>query len=230
MSRIEIFPDTEAAAEVAATAIFERLTPPGPRRLMVTGGRGPGPVDDRLAKTDLDWSRVTVVLSDDRFVGADSPDSNERLIRRRLLQDHAVAAHLIPLKGAGATPAEDAAAAEPTVRPLMPFDATLLGMGDDGHIASLFPNSPTLAADLDPAGERLAVGVTEAGMPPYLPRISLTGRALFDAALILLLVGGDGKRELIERVLADQTFAPPVSALLRQTKSPVRILWSPGVA
>src|SRR5450432_2554682 len=102
---IETFPDTESAAEAAAAALVAKLTPLGPRRLLVTGGRGPGPVYDRLARTDLDWARVTVTLSDDRFVGSDSPDSNERLIRRRLLQDHAVAARLVPLKGAGPTPA-----------------------------------------------------------------------------------------------------------------------------
>ncbi len=227
---VEIFPDPEAAAQAAADAIVAQLRPPGPKRLLVTGGRGPGPVFDRLAKTDLDWARVTVTLSDDRFVTADSPDSNERLVRRRLLQDHAAGAAFLPLKGAGPAPADDAAAVAPKIAALLPFDATLLGMGDDGHIASLFPNMPGIVQALDLSAETVAIGVTQAGMPPYLPRISLTARALFDAAVIILLVGGDGKRALIERVLADPSFAPPVSALLSQTQSPVRILWSPGAA
>jgi 6-phosphogluconolactonase len=230
VTKIEAFANADEAAHAAADAIVAQLRPRGPKRLLVTGGRGPGPVFDRLAKTDLDWTRVTVTLSDDRFVGADSPDSNERLARRRLLQDHAAGARFVALKGAGPTPADDAAAVEPKIAELLPFDAAILGMGDDGHIASLFPNMEGIAEALDPASETLAIGVTHAGMPPYLPRISLTARALFDAALIVLLVGGDGKKALIERVLTDPSFSPPVSALLRQTQSPVRILWSPGAA
>jgi 6-phosphogluconolactonase len=231
MSRLlELFPTAEAAAAAAADAIVAQLTPPGPKRLLVTGGHSPGPVYDRLSQTELDWSRVTVTLSDDRFVGVDSPDSNERLVRERLLTGRAAAATLVPLKGHGATPADDAAAIEPAIRSLIPFDATLLGMGDDGHIASLFPGTPDVAALLDPACERYAVGVETPGLAPYLPRISLTGRALFASALVVLLVSGDGKKALVERVLADPAFAPPVSALIRQIPAPLRILWSPSAA
>ncbi|HEY1751389.1 MAG TPA: 6-phosphogluconolactonase [Caulobacteraceae bacterium] len=224
---LETFPTRVAAAEAAAAALAERLAPPGPKRLMVTGGHSPGPVYDRLARTDLGWSRVTVTLSDDRFVGLDAPESNEAMVRQRLLQHHAAAATLAPLKGDGPTPAADAAAVEPVIAALAPFDATLLGMGADGHIASLFPSTPDVEALLDPACPRHTVGVPVAGLEPFVPRISLTGRALFASDLIILLVSGDPKRALIERVLADPAFAPPVSALIRQTGAPVRILWSP---
>jgi 6-phosphogluconolactonase len=228
--KLESFSSAVEAANAAADALVAQLTPAGPKRLMVTGGRGPGPVYDRLAQVDLDWSRVTVTLSDDRFVGAGAPESNERLIRERLLKGQAAEATLVPLRGDAATPAAAAQAIEPAIRALIPFDATLLGMGDDGHIASLFPSTPDLAAALDPDGERFAIGVEVPGLAPYLPRISLTGRALFASKLIVLLTGGEGKRALIERVLTDPAFAPPVSALIRQTRSPVRLLWSPQVA
>jgi 6-phosphogluconolactonase len=224
---IEAFRDPAFAADAAAGAIARQVSGPGEKRLVVTGGRTPGPVYDRLAAMDLGWDRVTVTLSDERFVDPASPDSNERLARQRLLQGPAAAARFVPLKGPGPTPADDAAAAEPKIRRLLPFDAVLLGMGEDGHIASLFPGAPDLAAALDPDGARLVVGVETAGLPPYLPRISLTARTLLDARLVVLLVGGAGKRALIERVLEDPAFAPPVSTLLRQTRTPVRVLWSP---
>jgi 6-phosphogluconolactonase len=228
MLKVESFANADEAAAAAADAIIAQLTPPGPKRLIVTGGRSPGPVYDRLAQTDLDWPRVTITLSDERFVRPDSPDSNERLVRERLLQAHAAAAKFIPLKGKRPTPAADAVAADPAIRALAPFDAVLLGMGDDGHIASLFPSTPDIASLLDPDCERFVVGVEVPGLAPYLPRISLTGRALFDSRLIVVLTGGDGKRALLERVLTDPAFAPPISALMRQTRTPVRLLWSPA--
>jgi 6-phosphogluconolactonase len=227
---LEAFPSAEAAAAAAADAIVAQLSPPGPKRLMVTGGRGPGPVYDRLAAVDLDWSRVTVTLSDDRFVPLGAPESNEAMVRARLLQRHAAAATLVPLNGGAATPAAAAAAIGPAIQALLPFDATLLGMGPDGHIASLYATSAGIAAALDPSGEALAVGVRSPGWSPYVPRVSLTGRALFASRLVVLLVGGDDKRAVIEQALADPDFAPPVAALLRQTQAPVRILWSTGDA
>ncbi|MGH6955958.1 MAG: 6-phosphogluconolactonase, partial [Caulobacteraceae bacterium] len=156
--KLERFDDAEAAAEAVSQALIERLTPPGPKRLMVTGGHGPGPVYDRLAKADLGWSRVAVTLSDDRFVPPTAELSNERLVRERLLQGHAAAARFVPLKGPGPTPDDDARAAETAIATLLPFDAVLLGMGDDGHIGSLFPGAPNLEADLSPDARRLAVG------------------------------------------------------------------------
>jgi len=197
---------------------------------MVTGGSGPGPVYDRLSAVDLDWSRVTVALSDDRFVASDAAESNEGMVRARLLKNHAAAATLVPLMGAGASLEDDARAAEPAIAALAPFDATLLGMGPDGHIASLYASNSDAAGWLDPACDRWVVGVRSAGWTPYVSRLSLTARALFDAKVIILLIGGDAKRTLIDQILEDPVFNPPAAALLRQTRSPVRVIWSPDPA
>ncbi|HUZ12828.1 MAG TPA: 6-phosphogluconolactonase [Caulobacteraceae bacterium] len=230
MSRVETFPTAAAAADAAAQALLARLSAPGPKRLMVTGGRGAGPVYDRLADADIDWPGVTAALSDERFVAADSGLSNERQVRERLIRSRAAPLRFVPLKGPGPTPEDDAVRAEPLIRALLPFDAGLLGMGEDGHVGSLFPQTPGLSAALDVDGERLVIGVAEAGLAPFVPRISLTGRALFDARLVVLLIGGEAKRALVERVERDPAFAPPVGALLRQRKAPVRVIWSPGEA
>src|SRR5450432_3024722 len=95
---MESFPSAEAAADAAADAIATQLKRPGIRHLLVTGGSGPGPVYDRLAKMDLDWPRVIVRLSDERFVDPDHELSNERLVRERLLQAFAEWAPLVPLR------------------------------------------------------------------------------------------------------------------------------------
>ena len=228
MSRLEPFPTPDAAAEAAAAAIVAQLTPPGPKHIVVTGGRTPGHTYDQLAATDLDWSRVTVTLSDERFVDPTAEESNERLVRQRLLQSHAAAAKFVPLKGHGATPADDARAADPAVRALAPFDVVMLGMGDDGHIGSLFPSTPHVMELLSPTAAEAVVGIDVAGVAPFVPRISLTGRVLLDAKLILVLISGETKRAVIERVQKDPDFAPPISAAIRQTRAPVRVLWSPA--
>lgn len=223
---METFGDGDALAQAAADALAGALAGTGPRSLVATGGRSPGPVYDRLASRDLGWDRVTITLSDERWVDPGAAESNERLVRRRLLTGQAAAARFIPLKRGGASPEADALAAETALRGRPPWSAVLLGMGEDGHVASLFPCDPDLAARLDPCGPRLCVAAP-AGLPPYVPRISLTLRALLDARLVILLIMGDAKRRLIEAVGVDPGFAPPVAALLRQDRTPVRTLWAP---
>lgn len=233
MIEIEVFGDRAALMAATADLIADALTAPGAlaergnRTFVATGGNTPGPVYDALAKRDLDWAGVTVTLTDERWVDPASPLSNEGLVRARLLVGSAAAAQFAPLKGAGASPHADALAAEPVLAALTPFDLVLLGMGPDGHIASLFPGDAGLATTLDPAGPRLCVGVDQAGLDPFVPRISLTARALLDARLIVLLVTGEDKRALIRRVIDDPAIELPVAAILRQSKTPVRVLWAP---
>jgi 6-phosphogluconolactonase len=223
---LEILSDRNALADRAAEVLATALRAPGPRSLIVTGGGTPGPTYDRLATWDLDWAATTVTLTDERWVEPVSDLSNEGLVRRRLLVGQAALATFLPLKGDGASPQADALAAEAALRKLSPV-AALVGMGDDGHIASLFPSAPGLDAALDPQGERLCVGVAQAGLDPRVPRISLTLRALLLAARVVILVTGEPKRALLERVAADPAYHPPVAAILRQSLTPVLVLWAP---
>jgi 6-phosphogluconolactonase len=224
---MDCFFDRDAQADAAAALLAGALAGAGARSLVVTGGSSPGAVYDRLAALDLDWSDVTVTLSDDRWVDPASPLSNEGLIRRRLLTGQAAKARYVPLKGAAATPQDDAEAVEGVLKGLAPWSAVLLGMGEDGHIASLFPGDPDLAARLDPDGPRWCVGVPVAGLEPFVPRISLTARALLDARLIVLLISGEAKRGLVGQIAANAAFTPPVAAILRQSRIPVSVLWAP---
>jgi 6-phosphogluconolactonase len=218
---IETFSNTRALADAASHGVAARLADGLKTRarasLVATGGRAPGPVYDRLTTAPIDWARVVVTLSDERCVAPDDPESNARLVRERLLVGAAAKAHLIPL-----WPKPQAAA----LVALQPFDAVMLGMGEDGHIASLLPGDPALAGHLDATNEALVADVPAGLGAPPLPRITLTLKALLAARAIFLLIAGATKREVIDRALAGEDL--PVRALLIQNDVPVRVLWSPA--
>lgn len=223
---LETFPSPAALAREAADAVVAGLAAGlaarGSATLVATGGRSPAPVYDLLSASLLDWGKIAVTLSDDRFVSPHDPDSNERLVRERLLAGHAASARFVPLSRQAADPQAAARLAEPEVRALGGFDVVLLGMGEDGHVASLIPGSPVLDRGMDPAGPDLVMGVPAGVGSPPLARVTLTLPALLQARLTLILVSGATKRA----VLAEGNGLP-VHALLEQAKAPVRILWTP---
>jgi 6-phosphogluconolactonase len=223
---IETFADSASLADAAAAAVCDGLRHAiavrGRASLIATGGRSPGPVYDRLCDAELDWARVVVSLSDDRFVGPAAPQSNERLVRERLLIGRAAAARFQPLWSDLPTPDACADLAEPAIAGLAPFDVVLLGMGEDGHVASLIPGSPVLAAGMDLAGGRFVLGVPAGTGSPPLARITLTLPALAGARMSLVLIAGATKHRVVEM---EQGL--PVHALLEHAKGRVRVLWTP---
>lgn len=218
---IETYPSAAAAAEAAAAGLGVRLkeglATRGRACLVGTGGRSPGPVYDLLRDAQLDWARVVVTLSDERCVPPDATESNAWLLSERLLVGEPAKAHFLPL---WPEPPEDALLA------LTPFDAVLLGMGEDGHIASLIPGSPNLAEGLNPATGRMTLSVPAGLGSPPLARITLTLSALLRAQAIFLLIAGEAKREVVARAQAGEDL--PVRAVLRQDRVPVRTLWAPS--
>lgn len=222
---IETFPDdaalADAACDAAAQALWSGIDVRGRASLIGTGGRSPHGTYDRLAHASLDWSRVTVSLSDDRFVPPDDPASNEKLVRERLLVGRAAGARFQPLRYDAATPQACADLAEPHLAALAPYDMLLLGMGEDGHIASLIPGDPGLDSGLDPAGRRFVAAVPAGLGSPPVARITLTLKALLTARQILLLIAGETKHRVVSR-----ERGLPVHALLEQAKGRVRVLWT----
>ena len=216
-SEIEVFASGAARADAVAGDIAARLAAGlaarGHASLVATGGRSPGPVYDRLAAADLDWAHVAVTLSDERQVDAESPNANARLLRERLFVDRAAAARFLPLTDY----------AEPALAKLLPFDAVMLGMGEDGHVASLIPGSPVMALAAGPA--LTAESPQGFGNPPV-PRISLTFAALLQSRAIFLLIAGEAKRQVAARALDGAEL--PVATILNQDLVPVRIVWAPN--
>lgn len=226
---IEVFATQDAAADAAAAAVERRLRDAlrlrGRAGFVATGGRSPGPVYDRLRAADVDWARVVVTLSDDRFVPPQDPASNAGLLRSRLFVGEPAKAAFVPLWSDVESPEAAALAAEPAVRALLPFDVVLLGMGEDGHIASLIPGAATLAAGMDLASDRVLLGVPAGVGSPPLARITLTLAALLRSRQILVTIAGEPKREVVKKALAGADY--PIAALLAQTDVPVRVIWSP---
>jgi 6-phosphogluconolactonase len=195
--------------------------------LVVAGGRSPVPLFERLSAMPLDWQRVWVTLTDERWVDSSSSDSNERLVREHLLRNAAASAHLVGMKNSAPDPHAGAAASWSGIAGLpRPFDHVLLGMGDDGHAASLFPDSPELALALDERQPPGCVGMV-APSPPR-ARLTLNLSALLDSQRIALLIVGAGKWATYERALLSGPVAQmPVRALLRQQRVPMSVYWAP---
>ncbi len=222
---IEAFAGPDAAADAAADAILHALTHAiaerGHGNLVVTGGSTPGPVYDRLANAPLAWPTVRITLSDERWVDPASPESNEKLVRERLLSGAAGQATFTALKADGADIDAAAWSADLAVAELSPFDVVLLGMGADGHICSLFPGNPMLADGLDPASARLVLAAPPGDPAPSQPRLTLTLAALASARLILVLATGAAKRAVLEGP-PDK----PVHHMIAAARGEVRLLWS----
>ncbi len=209
------------AADLEA-AIGER----GAASLVVSGGSTPWPLFQELSRRSLPWNRVWITLADERWVDIDDEASNEAMVRRLLLVDEAAAARWVGLKNDAATPEEGRDEAEERLRPIQrPFDVVVLGMGGDGHTASLFPDASELAAGLDPESDHLCLAVRPPEAPH--PRLSLTLMALLDSRRIVLHLTGDDKRDVYRLALADGPAEElPIRAVLRGAADRVELYWA----
>jgi 6-phosphogluconolactonase len=225
------YPDLDTLSQQLAARIAADLASAIEARslasLVVSGGRSPIKLFERLRTIKIDWSRVCVALADERWVDPSDPASNERLVREFLLRDAAAAARFTGLKNGCATPELGAGMAWSTFDGVpRPFDVVVLGMGDDGHTASLFPDSPNLSLALDEAAAAGCIGM-KSPTPPE-ARLSLNLTALLDSRRVVILITGESKwRTYIAAVQPGAVERMPVRAVLRQQLAPVEVIWSP---
>ena len=212
-----------AAADRMAELLQKRMDGNRDASLVVSGGTSPQQCLAALAKVPLDWQRVQVLLSDERWVPADHDDSNEKLVRETLLVGPAAAAQFLPVYAAGVSPEERCDELQDTL-PVLPFSCSLIGIGTDGHFASLFPDAEQLKSGLDVESGRLYLPITTAASPH--PRISMTLAALSRSDEIALLFFGQEKLDVYRQAKAS-TNGYPLSRLLRQKRAPVRLFWAP---
>ncbi len=183
--------------------------------MAVPGGTSPGPVFDDLCGSDLDWSRVDVLLSDERWVPEDHERSNTRLLRQRLLVNRAEKARLLPMYAPKPTPEEVLPELESVIAPELPLAVVLLGMGEDMHTASLFPEADRLEEALLP-GSPILVPMRAPGAPE--PRITLSARVLDGALRKHVLIFGAAKRAALENAKGKSIFEAPINAVLNGAK------------
>lgn len=211
------YPDAEIMmmdlADKLASELENQLLLHDHASLAVPGGTTPGSIFDILCAADLDWARVHVMLTDERWVPETSERSNTRLLRDRLLVNRAAAATYVPLYADAGTPEEKLPELAAALAPELPISVVLLGMGADMHTASIFPGADQLDHALH--GDDTLVAMRAPGAPE--PRITLSAGVLRSAMNRHLVIVGGEKREALEQARHLPPEEAPVAAILSGT-------------
>jgi 6-phosphogluconolactonase len=220
--------DTRDAASAAIAArmaglVRAQLGRNGAADFVVGGGTTPGACFEYLSGYEMAWDKIQVALSDERWVPSDHKDSNERLVRATMLKDAASAGRILSIYQSDLSVDERCDALQ-FEKPEKGFACAMVGMGSDGHFASLFPDADSLESGLSLDNARFYMPV-RTGASPH-PRISMTLSALLESDEVLLFFFGEEKLAVFENAhTIDKTY--PITALLEQDKTPVSLYWAP---
>lgn len=222
------FPSRDALMEAAAAHLAEALTQGvtirGRACGALSGGTSPGPAYAKLATRDMDWRRISFALVDERFVGPSEEASNEGMLRRNLAPAFTAGASLVPMYAPGLS-IDAAAHAADECYDLLHLDIVLLGMGEDGHIASWFPGARGYADAIDPASTRSVTALHAPQAYGTPERLSLTFAKISQADHVLLLLLGNERRARFEAELARAPEEAPVATLKQLPRAP-EIFWA----
>lgn len=218
----------ELLAELLATVtgtLAGAVREQGKASMLLSGGTTPGVLYERMSQADLAWENIWFGLTDERWVAPDHADSNERLVNETLVQNKASTTNLVGLKSDFPTPAEGCAATEQQNAVLpKPYDIVLLGMGTDGHTASLFPTSKDTPAALDPENSCACHPIRRGDED--VQRITMTLSNLLQSKQIFLFMYGAEKAAVFAEALKEKTDVLPVSHILHQDTVPVTLYWA----
>lgn len=197
----------------------------GRASLVVSGGRTPAQLFEKLSRASLPWEKVDVSLADERWVEPEDGASNEKMLRATLLKNKAAVANFVGLKTAHSDATEALGQCTENLAQMhSPFDVLILGMGEDGHTASLFPCSEQIKQGLDLESGNAYIAVQPTSAPNQ--RMSLTLPALLNSKKIFLHLTGQKKKDVLEQAFAgDDELAMPIRAVLNN--APVELMWAP---
>lgn len=216
---------TSAFAADLVSILSTGIRARGRASLVVSGGRTPLALFKQLSEADIEWDKVDITLADERWVEEGHEASNTSLVKANLIQNKASAAHFVELKSDFADASEGVNAAETAIASMtQPFDALILGMGEDGHTASLFPCSEQVNDGLSMNSGRTCIAVQPTTAPHQ--RISLTLPALLNSRHIFLHLTGEKKKQVLLDALDNATEAQkPITAVVN--RAPVTLMWAP---
>ncbi|WP_199099394.1 6-phosphogluconolactonase [Dyella sp. ASV21] len=217
-----------ALAERVAQCLREGVAVRGRALLAVSGGSTPRHFFERLSREVLDWARVQITLVDERWVPESHERSNAAMVKAMLLQHAASAAQFVPLYADAPTPEAGLATVRARMAALsLPFDAVVLGMGNDGHTASFFPGGDRLPEALDIHNPVRVLPMRAAGAGE--PRITFTLSALLETRALFLHIEGEAKRQLLADAEAGvgEAIHFPIRAVLTQPRVPLTVYWCP---
>ncbi|KCZ94341.1 6-phosphogluconolactonase [Hyphomonas johnsonii] len=219
------------AARMALGVLESAIEESGHASFMVSGGTTPAPMFRRLSNARLAWERVTVGLVDERWVSPEDEGSNEALVRKRLLTGKAGAAGFLPMKTWHANAESAAPDRNQAYRPHCdPIDLILLGMGNDGHTASWFPNAAGLDGALHADASTAVAAIDATGCPvagAHTDRLTLTGPAIIDSDAAILLIFGAEKRAVFENALLADPVLMPVRYAIDGLGPRLTVIWAP---
>lgn len=222
----------QSVTQFCVKKLARRLQQDGQASFIVPGGTTPAPVFELLSKTELDWKNITIAPSDERWLEKDHDNSNEKLIRQTLLINQASSAHFISMKSDydTAKKAQQQCSTRYQQMP-KPYEIIMLGMGPDGHFASLFPQSKGVQQALDVEDEKSCIAIDATGCAvagKFTERMSMTLSAILNSRHIILLFTGKEKLAIFEKAKSNNDSNKlPICALIHQNTVPVDVFWAP---